>query len=1344
MTEETRKYHNKYILTLVLASIVLFSSGILAHNAFADQMVSTISLGKYVAGSVAVNPQTNMIYVVNPVNNTVSVIDGSSDSVVSTIPVLPGPSGIAVNPITNKIYVSHPSVGNVTVIDGATNSVVDTISAPGTPTCIATNPSINMIYVLQSSNKNVAIIDGLSNKIVQNIPYRSGYSVYTYCLGVNPSTDKFYVTWATNPDTHMDDYVNVIDGSTYDSINVHTGIAIFSTSDYGIDKKSNMIYVLNGPSYDNFITINGTSNSVVGTMRVQDNSNGMDVNPYTHNVYLANRDNNTIYVINGATSTISNTIPVGKSPVDVAVNPNTDKIYVVNQGDNTVSVIQGSAPPPQITTSQLRVNSRDALGNILTGFQTLLYAQNGTQIGTGNTSHSYMLDNGQSYTVHVEDKAPFVFDHWADTSSTSATRNISISSDDAIIAIYKTLPQSPTGLNATVITSSQINLSWTGPSYDGGSPILGYKIERSTDAGSTWSTAVADTSSTQTTYSDSTINANMTYTYRVSAINSVGSSIPSSTAVATSIVLNNAQSTSGTVTSLPYSITLANFNSGTGNNRLLVVGVSANNNNVASITFNKVPLTMTASSFYNNDAEFWYLTNPSGTGDIVVTMTNSTSAVVGAYSFSGVDLTNPISTIVANHNNATGSPSISLMASYPTSLVLDLPSISGWHTLSNPVCTPQWNVNMPNTITGASSSTITSSPGQITCSWIASGGGDLWDDVAIEVKALGSTSKGTSPDSPTGLKANVISSSQINLSWTAPVNTSGSPITNYKVYKSTSSGTETLFATIGNVTSYNDGTVTNGQTYFYTVTAVNSVGESQKSNEASATPSEAGVTVKSVDENNNPIYGIYTLLCSQGTSQTANGSNTCETGSSRLNSGFTTVTFDVPQGQTFGVEVYNNASCSFNHWSDNTGNTYQFRLFTATNPPTILTSVYSCGNTMTVPQSPTGVVANSITSSQINLSWIAPTNNGGSVITKYNVYRGTTSGNETLFAQTGNVTSYTDNAVVIGQTYFYKITAVNVIGESPQSNEVSATLIGSPQPPTGLTATGALLKINLNWTAPSNDGGSAITGYSIERSTDNGSTWSTVQSNTGSTATTYSDSNVVPLVTYTYRVSAINSVGTSNPSNIASATTTSSSTNGITLNNVQSTSGTTSSNQITLPNFDSGNGNNKLLVVGVGADSSDVNSITFNGISMTRKAGSFYNNDAEFWYLKNPSGTGDIVVTMNGQTSAVVGAYSFSGVNQTAPLPTSTTKHNTSPNNPNITITTKFANDWMLDLPSIYGGSTLGSPTCTQQWDANVPDTITGASSSKIVPTPGAVTCKWTASSDDLWDDVAVEIKASK
>jgi DNA-binding beta-propeller fold protein YncE len=54
------------------------------------------------------------------------VIDGTSDSLITTIPIGGSLVGLAVNPVTNMIYVGWNSIGEI-VVDGSTNIVVTTI-----------------------------------------------------------------------------------------------------------------------------------------------------------------------------------------------------------------------------------------------------------------------------------------------------------------------------------------------------------------------------------------------------------------------------------------------------------------------------------------------------------------------------------------------------------------------------------------------------------------------------------------------------------------------------------------------------------------------------------------------------------------------------------------------------------------------------------------------------------------------------------------------------------------------------------------------------------------------------------------------------------------------------------------------------------------------------------------------------------------------------------------------------------------------------------------------------------------------------------------------------------------
>jgi fibronectin type 3 domain-containing protein len=69
---------------------------------------------------------------------------------------------------------------------------------------------------------------------------------------------------------------------------------------------------------------------------------------------------------------------------------------------------------------------------------------------------------------------------------------------------------------------------------------------------------------------------------------------------------------------------------------------------------------------------------------------------------------------------------------------------------------------------------------------------------------------------------------------------------------------------------------------------------------------------------------------------------------------------------------------------------------------------------------------------------------GGCAITSNNIYRGTSSGGETLLVTTPAATSYTDSTVKSGNTYFYQVSAVSCDGESSRSAEVSAKIPGKP------------------------------------------------------------------------------------------------------------------------------------------------------------------------------------------------------------------------------------------------------------------------------------------------------------
>jgi cellulose 1,4-beta-cellobiosidase len=109
------------------------------------------------------------------------------------------------------------------------------------------------------------------------------------------------------------------------------------------------------------------------------------------------------------------------------------------------------------------------------------------------------------------------------------------------------------------------------------------------------------------------------------------------------------------------------------------------------------------------------------------------------------------------------------------------------------------------------------------------------------------------------------------------------------------------------------------------------------------------------------------------------------------------------------------------------------------------------------------------------------------------------------------------------------VTAVNALGESPSSNEASATPLAPPAAPTGLTATPSSHAVTLRWNASS-----GAASYDVKRSTANGGPYTTIA--TGVTGTSFVIRGLSNGTTYYFVVSAVNAAGESPSSNQASAT----------------------------------------------------------------------------------------------------------------------------------------------------------------------------------------------------------------
>jgi len=361
---------------------------------------------------------------------------------------------------------------------------------------------------------------------------------------------------------------------------------------------------------------------------------------------------------------------------------------------------------------------------------------------------------------------------------------------------------------------------------------------------------------------------------------------------------------------------------------------------------------------------------------------------------------------------------------------------------------------------------------------------------------------GTVPSAPLAVAASG-GNAQASVSFSAPADNGGLDISGYTA--TCAANGQTTRSSSGSTSPITVTGLANGVAYACNVFATNAVGNSGASANASVTPATVpdAPTGISATRGNALATINFTAPAFNGGATLTGYTATCSANGQATRTATGT-------GSSLTVLDLNN------------GVAYTCSVTASNSKGSGAASATASVTPATVPDAP-GITAAALGNGSAAVSFTAPASNGGAAITGYSATCGGTSAS--------GVSPIVINGLSNGTTYSCSVVAVNDVGSSASSSSLSVTPATIPDAPSNIAATRGNAQATVSFTAPSGNGGAALTGYSAICSASGQTTRSTTGSGTSLVVSDLSNG-----VAYSCRATANNSIGSSIASAAASVT----------------------------------------------------------------------------------------------------------------------------------------------------------------------------------------------------------------